>query len=62
MFPHHPVIIRARIKERNDEEKAIITFRTLNRLMFTESRGRPKYPEFSWQSAETFVKVYKDDS
>jgi hypothetical protein len=49
-------------KERNDEEKAIITFRTLNRLMFTESRGRPKYPEFSWQSAETFVKVYKDDS
>jgi hypothetical protein len=29
--------------------------------MFTEIRGRPKYPEFSWDTAETFVEIYKDD-
>ena len=49
-------------KDRNDEEYAIITFRTLNRLMFTESRGRPKYPEFSWKTTKTFVEVYKNES
>jgi hypothetical protein len=70
LHPHEiPEVIQGLIlrleklaKERNEEEKAIITFRALNRLMFTEIRGRPKYPEFSWQSAETFVEVYKDDT
>jgi hypothetical protein len=69
LHPHEiPEVIQGLIlrlekltKERNYEEKAIIAFRTLNRLMFTEIRGRPKYPEFSWDTAETFVEIYKDD-
>jgi hypothetical protein len=69
LHPHEiPEVIQGLIlrleklsKERNEEEKATITFRILNRLMFTEIRGRPKYPEFSWQSAETLVEIYKED-
>jgi hypothetical protein len=46
--------------ERNDEEKAIIIFRALNRLIFTGKKGRPKYPEFSWKTAEKLIEMYKD--
>ena len=49
-------------EERKEEEKAKITFRTLFRLLFAEKGGRPKYPEFSWSYAETFIKRYKDDT
>ena len=49
-------------KERSDEEKATITFRTLYRLMFVKSGGRPKYPEFSWNVAETFLEQYGNAS
>jgi hypothetical protein len=70
LHPHEiPEVIQGLIlrlekltNERNDEEKVIITFRTLNRLMFTESRGRPKYPEFSWKTAKSIVEMYKDES
>jgi hypothetical protein len=48
-------------QERIDEEKAIITFRTLYRLMYVETGGRPKYPIFSWNTAESFVHQFKDD-
>jgi hypothetical protein len=46
--------------ERSEEEKAEITYRTLYRLMFAERGGRPKYPEFSWKAAQTFIDIYKD--
>ncbi len=49
-------------EERKEEEKAKITFRTLFRLLFAGKGGRPKYPEFSWKDAETFIKIYKDDT
>ena len=48
-------------KERSDEEEAIITFRTLYRLIFTEKGGRPKYPEFSQRDAEALIEMYEDD-
>ena len=47
-------------EERNEEEKAEITYRTLYRLMFAEKGGRPKYPEFSWNAAQTFIDIYKE--
>ena len=47
-------------EERNEEEKAEITYRALHRLMFAEKGGRPKYPEFSWDAAQTFIDIYKD--
>jgi hypothetical protein len=46
--------------ERNEEERAEITYRTLYRLMFAERGGRPKYPEFSWNAAQKFIDIYKD--
>jgi hypothetical protein len=49
-------------EERKEEEKAKTTFHTLFRLMFVEKGGRPKYPEFSWAVAETFLSRYKDDT
>ena len=45
--------------EGKEEEKAKITYRTLFRLMFVD-KGRPKYPEFSWDAAKTFIDIYKD--
>ena len=50
------------LKERKEEEKAKIVFRTLYRLMFAEKGGRPKYPEFTWSNAQTFVEMYGDNS
>ena len=55
LYPHeipeviHGLILRLEklTEERNVEEKAEITYRTLYRLMFVERGGRPKYPEFS---------------
>ena len=47
-------------EERVEEERAEITYRTLYRLMFAEKGGRPKYPEFSWNAAQTFIDIYKD--
>ena len=49
------------LEEKTDEEKAKITFRTLFRLLFVE-KGRPRYPEFSWNRAEAFIERYKDDT
>jgi hypothetical protein len=37
-------------------------FRALYRLMFVEKGGRPKYPEFTWNSALEFVERYKQKS
>jgi len=50
------------VEERKDEENAKIVFRTLNRLMFAEKGGRPRYPEFTWSSAQTFIGIYKVES
>jgi hypothetical protein len=68
LYPHEiPEVINGLIlhlekltEEREEEEKAEITYRTLYRLMFAESGGRPKYPEFSWKAAQTFIGIYKD--
>ena len=49
-------------EEKKEEETAKITFRTLFRLMFALKRGRPKYPEFSWNNAEAFIERYKYDT
>jgi hypothetical protein len=49
-------------EERKEEEKAKTTFRTLYRLMYVEKGGRPKYPKFSWNDTENFLKLYKDDT
>jgi len=50
------------VEERKEEAKAKIAFRTLYRLIFAEKGGRPKYPEFTWSSAQVFVKMYKDEA
>jgi len=68
LYPHEiPEVINGLIlylekltEERNEEEKAEITYRTLYRLMFAEKGGRPKYPEFSLKSAQKFIDIYKD--
>ncbi len=68
LYPHEiPEVIQGLILrlekltgERNEEEKAEITYRTLYRLMFAEKGGRPKYPEFSWNAARTFIDIYKE--
>ena len=44
----------------SEEEKAEITYRALYRLMFAEKGGRPKYPEFSWKAAQTFIDIFKE--
>ncbi len=49
-------------EEKKEEEKAKTTFHTLYRLMFVRKGGRPKYPEFSWAVAETFLSRYKDET
>ncbi len=69
LYPHEiPEVIQGLflhleklIEERTKEEKAKITFRTLFRPLFVE-KGRPKYPEFSWNQAATFIKRYNDDT
>ena len=68
LYPHEiPEVIQGLFlclekltEERNEEERAEITYRTLYRLMFAERGGRPKYPEFSWKGAQTFIDIYKD--
>jgi hypothetical protein len=50
------------LEERKEEEKAEIVFRTLYRLMYSEKSGRPKYPEFTWSNAQSFVDMYGDNS
>ena len=70
LYPHEiPEVINGLIlhlekltKERNEEEKAENTYRTLYRLMFAERGGRPKYPEFSWNAAQSFIDIYKAKS
>ena len=49
-------------KERKEEAKAKIAFRTLYRLMFAEKGGRPKYPEFTWSEAQVVVEMYKNEA
>ena len=69
LYPHEiPEIIQGLflhlgklLEERKEEEKAKITFRTLFRLLFLE-KGRPKYPEFSWNQAAIFIEIYNDDT
>ena len=69
LYPHEiPEVIQGLFlhlekltEERTEEEKAKITFCTLFRLIFVET-GRPKYPEFSWNQAEAFIEIYKDDT
>ncbi len=68
LYPHEiPKVINGLIlylekltEERKEEEKAEITYRTLYRLMLAEKGGRPKYPEFSWNAAQTFIDIYKE--
>ena len=48
--------------QRENVEEAKITYRTLYRLMFVEKGGRPKYPEFTWEAAEVFLKMYKNEN
>ena len=47
--------------ERKEEEKAKIVYHTLYRLMYVE-KGRPKYPNFSWDPAETYLHMFKEDT
>ena len=46
----------------DDEEKAKITFRALNRLIYSNKSGRPKYPDFSWNSARALIEMFKEYS
>jgi hypothetical protein len=45
------------VEERVDRENAEIAFRTLYRLL-DGSPGRPKYPEFSWDSLGYYLDHY----
>jgi hypothetical protein len=46
------------VEERKEEANAKIAFRILYRLMFAKKGGRPKYPEFTWSNAQTFLRRY----
>ena len=43
-----------------DREAAEVAFRALFRLSRDE-RGRPKYPEFSWDKVQRYLDWYEDE-
>jgi hypothetical protein len=49
-----------KLEKDQDEEKAKITYRTLYRLIYSDKSGRPKYPQFSWESAKALIEMHKD--
>jgi hypothetical protein len=45
------------LRDRKDEESAEIVLRLLCRLSFL-GKGRPRYPEFTWDEVKQFLNIY----